>query len=237
MKLLCLISLLCCHLGFAANQKIVIGVPQYAPPYVMVESPQIFSGFDIDLMNEICSRLQWDCEYKPMKIKAFFSALTDQTIDFLIGAIAITRDRRQQFLFSIPYMICEAGFSVLESSSINNVGDLQGKRVGVLKERIYYDFLSRNFLNQFTIVPYERYTEIFLAARNGDIDAVFGNYYSALYMDHQWPNELKVLKEHFPVGEGLGIATLPANKAKMDQINKVLLQIQADGTFSKNIQL
>ncbi len=219
-----------CNLSFAANPTVTVGTPLFNPPYVMVSGSTV-AGFDIDLMNAICARLQWNCNYLPLKFPLLLDAVANNKVDFAIGSIVMTSERRQRFNFSIPYLICDGGFSLLAGNSINSVNDLRGKRVGVLKAREYYQYLSENFINQFTIVPYDQYQNIFLDLKSGKIDAVFGNYFSALYLDHQYPSELKILPQHFQVGEGLGIIASPSNQDKLEQINQVLLQFQADGTF------
>lgn len=229
MKFLSLICCFYCSFSFA-EKPIVIGVPLFDPPYV-VATATVTEGFDIDLMNAICSRLGWACEYLPLRIPGVLEAVQQNKVDFAIGSIVITADRRQQFAFSIPYLVCDGGFTTLADSGLHNLSDLQGKRVGALRLKEYYEYLTENFTDQFTIVPFDTYQDIILALKNRKIDAVFGNYYSALYLDHQYPHELTIFKEHYSVGEGLGIIASPNNRDKIHLINKTLLQFQADGTF------
>ncbi|ASQ47186.1 transporter substrate-binding domain-containing protein [Legionella clemsonensis] len=230
MKFLCLACCFFCSFCLADTPKVTIGSPLFDPPYI-ITSTSVIQGFDIDLMNTICSRLQWECQYKPLKFVDLLAAVRNNQVDLAIGSIVITPERMQEFIFSTPYLPCDGGFTVLKNSAINNLNDLQGKRIGVLRAREYYPYLSENFINQFTIVPYSNYQDLFLDLKSGKIDAVFGNYFSTLYLAHQYPDDVKVLKEHFQVGEGLGIVASPVNQEKIDQINKVILQLQADGTF------
>ncbi|RMX17896.1 arginine ABC transporter substrate-binding protein [Legionella jordanis] len=233
MKLLCLIILLILTVRVSANQTFIFAVPKYDPPYVMGGTPEVLEGFDINLVKEICSRLSWNCSFKRFAIPDLFGALFNNEADYIIGGMVITAERRQQFRFSLPYMICYGGFTTLKESPIHAPEDLLGKKVGIVKEREYGRYLSENFGNKFELIPFDTYPDIFLALKNGQIDAIFGNYYSLLFLQHQYPDEVNVLDVRYPVGEGLGIATLPANEEQIKQINQVLLQIQADGTFVK----
>ncbi|WP_083191084.1 transporter substrate-binding domain-containing protein [Legionella jamestowniensis] len=230
MKFFCLACCFLCNFSFSANPKVIIGTPIFNPPYV-ITSLSATQGFDIDLMNAICTKLQWQCQYKPLKFVNLLNAVRNNQVDLAIGSIVITPERRQEFVFSLPYLPCDGGFTVLKSSPINTIDELQGKRVGALRSREYYQYITENFINQFTVVPYDVYQNIFLDLKDGKIDAVFGNYFTALYLAHQYPEDAKVLKEHFQVGEGLGVVASPINQDKIEQINKVLLQLQADGTF------
>ncbi|MDI9818723.1 MULTISPECIES: transporter substrate-binding domain-containing protein [unclassified Legionella] len=230
MKKICLILLtFCCFYTFA-NTKIRIGVPLFAPPFVSADKTYMAEGFDIDLMNAICIRLQWQCEYLPMKYTSLFSALEEKKIDFAIGGIVIP-DKQQAFLFSLPYLVCQGSFILPKKNPAAKVIDLQGKRVGALIGRGYIDYLSQNFIGQFTVVPYPIQADLVADLHDGKIDAAFINYFSALYVEHEYPEQVKLLKEHFEVGDGLGIVSLPGNKALMDQVNHVLLQFQSDGTY------
>ncbi|AHE66292.1 transporter substrate-binding domain-containing protein [Legionella oakridgensis] len=212
---------------------IKIGTPIYDPPYAVNDKTTGVSGADIDLMNIICSRLKWDCDYVPMRYYELFPALEAGKIDFAIGALIITADKQEKYLFTLPYMISEGGFLLTANNPINSVNELQGKRIGALQGREYINYLSQNFLGKFTIVGYERPAELVTDLYNGKVDAMFANYLTILYLQHQYPEYTKVLKEHFKIGNGLGIATLPANKAQVEQINKILLQFGSDGTFIK----
>lgn len=232
MKSIRLIILILCSFSFTVNATIKIGTPIFAPPFVL-NNGIYAEGFDIDLMNALCKRLQWQCEFIPMKFYELFPALEQSKIDFAIGAMVISPEGESEFLYSVPYMISEGGFLLLADSPIKSLNDLQGKRVGALKGREYINFLYNSFPIQITVVPYQFYDNLMLDLKNNKIDAVFINYYGSLYLEHQYPEKIRALKEHFQVGEGIGIVTMPTNKDKMDKINNLLLQFQSDGTFIK----
>lgn len=231
MKNICFIILLCCFC-IATQAKVRIGAPKYDPPYSFNEPKQELMGFDIDYMKKVCQRLSWDCEFIPMKYTVLKTALEENKIDFAVGAIVITTNQQNNIIFSIPYLTSEAGFLVRQGSSVNNVGELRDKRVGALRGRAYIEYLNEHFNQQITIVPYDKFTSIATDLHDDKIDAIFMNYLSALYIKQQFSDKVRVLAEHFQVGEGLGVATLPANKDKIEQINKVILQFQTDGTFT-----
>jgi len=231
MKKFCFIILLSC-LYISTHAAIKVGTPNYDPPFVLDDPANGVSGFDIDYMKKICDHLKWECTFVPMKYSKLSAALQDNQIDFAVGALIISPDKQQDFLFSIPYLISEAGFLVKIDSPITKVSDLEGKSVGAMDGKAYITYLQEHFGNKMTVVPYNFFNLIALDLQNEKINAIFMNYMSALYIQHQYPDKITILNEHFPVGEGIGIMTLPANKDKIDQINKVILQFQGDGTFA-----
>jgi arginine transport system substrate-binding protein len=232
MKKICFILVLCCF-WISANAAIRIGVPLYAPPFVQLFDPRNgLSGFDIDLMKMVCSRLSWDCNFIPMKYDKLLPALKENKIDFAIGSIVITPEKQQTFLFSTPYLMSDAGFLVMKDSPIKTVSELKGKSVGVVKGKAYMSFLQAKFPDEISVVPYDVFRKLAFDLSSGKIDAVCMNYMGALFIENQQSGAVKVLGEHFRFGGGMGIAAMPTNKDNMDKINKVILQFQKDGTFT-----
>lgn len=231
MKNICFVILLCCFC-ISTHAKIRIGAPNFDPPYSIKDPLQEVSGFDIDYMEKIYQRLSWDCEFISMKYIVLKEALQENKIDFAIGSMVITPNQQNNLIFSLPYLTSDAGFLVNKDSSINKVSELRDKRVGAIHGKAYFEYLNEHFNRQVTVVPYEEFTSIAKDLHDEKIDAIFLNYLSALYLKQQLPDKIRVLSEHFQVGDGIGIAALPANKDKIEQINKVILQFQTDGTFT-----
>ncbi len=186
------------------------------------------------MMSNICDQLKWQCEFVPTPFAQLLGSLQNNTIDYALGALVITPERRQQLLFSLPYMPSEGGFLLLETSPINSLQEFSGKKIGVMQGREYFHYAVDNFSRLATIIPYTDINAMVLDLTGGKIDAIFMNYLGGLYVEHQHPDEVKVLKDSYSVGEGLGIATLPSNTAGIQQINKIILKFSADGTFIRS---
>jgi ABC-type amino acid transport substrate-binding protein len=88
----------------------LIGRTTQNPPFSsLADQKDHFYGFDIDIMGEICGRLQLKCKYKPLLFNELFTEIAAKKIDLAIAAIIITPNR-QQFLFSLPYLKSYARF-------------------------------------------------------------------------------------------------------------------------------
>ncbi|KTC65839.1 arginine ABC transporter substrate-binding protein (plasmid) [Legionella adelaidensis] len=224
--MLLMVTLTC----FSAVQ---IGVPIYDPPFSVNDPVSGPRGADINLMNEVCKRLAWTCSYTPMRYFDLYPALLKNQVDFVIGSLVITSDKKTEFSFSIPYLVAKGSFLVLASSKVESVEDLKGQSVGALTGRVYIDYLQQNFIGELTTIPFEDQSNMVLALKSEKIAAIFINHLSAAYLQNQHSDIIKILPEEYNVGEGLGIAATLENNDKIDEINKVLLQIQSDGTFIK----
>lgn len=215
----------------SVNASVKIGTPIYDPPFVVNNPAYPIGGFDIQLMNIICARLHWQCQYIGMRYYELFPALQANKVDFLLGAIIITPYSQSQYLFSIPYMPSSAGFITMQQAPFRHAKDLVGKKVGCLKGKEYFNYLEQNFVDQFTVVPFEQPRDLIQALTSNTIDAIFMNTYTAMFFMHQYPTNIRVLPEKFSLGDGIAIATTMENREQMDQINVVLEQILNDGTF------
>lgn len=222
------------YLAFSLNAAVIrIGTPLFTPPFVVNTEPMSVQGFDIEFMNLICKALNWQCEYIAIKDNDFLRALVANQIDLAIGGLVITLTTSPTFQFSLPYLPSKAGFVFLSPTVFNSIDELRGKRIGAIDGTLYNTFLTHDFPFPVTSQTYPDYGALILGIKNGDIDAAFINYYTALYLAHQYPSIVRALSQHIDLGYGIGIAALSSNANKIEQINRMILQFQNNGTFTK----
>ncbi|KTD27009.1 MULTISPECIES: transporter substrate-binding domain-containing protein [Legionella] len=227
-----IILLLCCiFCSSFLHATVKIGTPVFAPPFAVNVQHYMLEGFDIELMNLICSDLNWQCEFIPVQNNDLFSALNQNQVDFIIGGLTITPERQLLYLFSQPYLPSEGGFIVPNQSAIYTISDLQNKRIATLRGRVYGPFLAQNSPVPIKIVTYAIYDDLMLAVKNGEADAAFINYYTALYIEHRYPDLARVLHRPFDLGYGIGIATSFNNADKIEQINQMLTKYESNGVY------
>lgn len=219
------LSLLFCSPLHAYN----VGVLDFDPPYVYSPS----QGFDIDLTKAICTRLKTQCHLIPMNYHQFFTALTNGQIDFAIGAIFINND--PQYLFSLPYIVGLGQFMALKSSPIQTVNDLKNKITGVLEGNpsgsAFVDFLNKKYPGQFQIKDFGSVNDLVTALSNHEIAAAYLRHSSVRYWTQSDTGLFKPLGPVDTVGEGMGVMSIPQNSALIQQINVILKQMEADGSY------
>ena len=87
--------------AFAAGPKTLrIGTdPTYAP-FEMKNAQGQLVGFDIDLANEICKRMETKCTFVESDFDALIPSLKAKKIDAIISSLSITDKRQQEIAFS-----------------------------------------------------------------------------------------------------------------------------------------
>ncbi|KGP62991.1 ABC transporter substrate-binding protein [Legionella norrlandica] len=232
MKRLMLFILFICNF-YAYGKPLIIGVPEFAPPFVSTSSGgTVFYGFNIDLMNSICKIIRMECAYKGMNLQKLFTSLNTGEVDIVLAPTPIVPTYNSDYIFSIPYLPSNVQFVTLKSNNtINTVKDLKGKKIGVLKYTLYGGLLEDNFQNLFELVEFPKIADMATALTNQDIDAVVLNANVAKYALSNSTTELKLIGEEVPIGNGYGILSLKKNAPLIKEINSALLKIEENGTY------
>lgn len=217
-----------------AATTIMVGTPPYSPPFVMLgDNKAHYTGFDIDLLDEICRRIDAKCQYKAMSYEGVFNGLLDGSIDIAIGGITITAGRESQFLFSLPYLASYAQFITNSASSIRSIQDLNGKRIGLGSGTIFENLINDAFGQSVTIKTYNFLSEMLMALGSDEVDALILDRATAETWYANSNDSYRLVGRRIPQGLGYGILTTKNRGNLITLINRALLAMEADGTYLK----
>jgi polar amino acid transport system substrate-binding protein/glutamate/aspartate transport system substrate-binding protein len=157
---------------------------QDAPPFSYVAgNAAVPAGFIVDLCRAVAAGIgkQLGIEikeaYVPVTSTDRFDAIVDNKADLLCEATTQTLKRRETVSFSIPTFADGASF-IIQPSGPKDIGDLAGKKVGVLAgtttEAELRHALTEKQLNT-EIVPAKTHQEGFDAIQKGAIAAYFAD--------------------------------------------------------------
>lgn len=226
-----LLYLICTTIAF--SQTLVIGSSKYNPPFetwVNKDNQYYAYGYDIDFMNEICRRLNYVCEFKPYGFDQLFTSLKNREVDAVISAIIVTDNRKELFAFSLPYLESSAQYLTNTKSAINKMTDLVGKKIAARADTPYGKLAGRE-TQYSTVVSYDSTEDMFIALQNNEVDACIMDYQEAKNWLASNPGIYKFIGKRIPIGDGYAIMlNLDQTKLKED-INRVILEMEADGTF------
>lgn len=211
-------------------QNLVIGTINDDPPFEYQDETKNLSGFDIDVMHELCKKTGNECTFKTLNFHQLFESLERKEIDLAIAAIVITPERKKQLLFSIPYKRNDQQFITLASSTLKDSSQLRGKRVGIYKGAPEDAYVYSRFKGDINIKLYSDVDDLLSALKMKQVDAVVLEYHRAKY----WlsvTNDFKSLGRQFEAGEGYGIAARLGSGNLIQQINSALERMENDGTY------
>lgn len=223
----------------AESQPLRIAISSFTPPFVMQSSYNQFYGFDIAMIEYVCTALQRRCQYVPMHLDEILPAINNRSVDLAVSSIVIKPSRSRVVLFSIPYMISQGQFiggTALTKQTVNSQV-LTNKKIGVVRGSVYEDQIKLMEINQLRVVPYQSGDQMIAALKSGYIDLGFLDSHTAQYWQDNSSGSLHTLGKSFPVGFGLGIMASSADIGLIQAVDIALLRYQNSADFKTNYNL
>lgn len=231
MKKLLLAALIAGSAMAAQAKDITFAMEPSYPPFELTNEKGEIIGFDVDVANAICKEIQANCSFKSHAFDALIQGLKQKRFDAAISAMDITEARAKQVLFSDPYYDSSASFIAVKGKA-----DLaSAKNVGVQNGTTFQQYVVAE-AKQYAPKSYASLQDAILDLKNGRIDIIFGD--TAVLADMLSKEENlafvgdKVTNQKY-FGNGLGIATNLKNKELVEQLNKGLAAIKANGEYQK----
>ncbi|QMT61807.1 transporter substrate-binding domain-containing protein [Legionella sp. PC997] len=213
----------------AYSNTVIVGVSKSAPPFSAIDGSNHYFGFCIDLMDEICKRLNITCEYKPVTMKNQLAILNAGDIDITFPPSPIPQSLSANYVYSLPFMTSDGQFLTM-SSNIKTIKDLKNKKIGTLEASDLEDTLAL-YTSRDNIKSYPKISLMITALLNNNVDAIILNINIFKYLTINKVINFKPVGKPIVLGNGYGILALPKNTALINGINKVLLQMENDGTY------
>lgn len=217
-------------------KDLIIGTISHAPPFEFQDEKKGLSGFDIDIMNELCKRMDVHCTFKLYDFHRLLNILQQGKVDLAIASIVITPERSQQFLFSLPYKINSLQLVTLATAKYQNYAQLKNKRIGVYKGPIAQLFIAQKLDGQAEVQQYDDVEDLYSALENKEVDAIAVELERAVY----WlanTQGFKMIGKPVHIGEGYGIAAPLGQTQLIEQINQQIKNMEQDGTYLKIYKL
>ncbi|MDC9588979.1 arginine ABC transporter substrate-binding protein [Xenorhabdus sp. XENO-10] len=202
------------------------------PPFEFIDANNKIQGFDVDLANAICAKLNTKCTFSNQAFDSLIPSLKFRRFDALMAGIDITPDRQKQVDFTHTYYDNSAIFIAIKGK-FDQIIALKGKQVGIQNGTTHQKYLMEQH-KEIKTVPYDSYQNAILDLKNGRIDAVFGD----TAVVNEWLKKNQELntvgnkvtdKNYF--GIGLGIAVRKGNTELLGKLNKALAEVKQDGTY------
>lgn len=194
-------------------------------PYEYHEGDQVV-GIDVEIAQAIAEKLGLTLEVEDMEFDSIIAAVNSGKAHIGVAGMTITEDRLKNVDFSDPYTTATQVIIVQEGSEIAGADDLEGKTIGVQLGTTGDIFASD--VEGASIEQYNKGMDAVQALANGTIDAVIIDNEPAKQFVSKTEG-LKILEEEF-VTEEYAIAVAKGNEELLDDINKALDAIIADGT-------
>ena len=110
-----------------------VGFDAEFPPYGYMDENGDYTGFDLELAQEVCDRRGWELVKQPVDWDSKDMELSSGSIDCIWNGFTMN-GREDAYTFSVPYVDNSQVFVVKSDAGITTFDDLAGKIVGVQKD-------------------------------------------------------------------------------------------------------
>ncbi|MFP4353623.1 MAG: ABC transporter substrate-binding protein/permease [Phycisphaerae bacterium] len=205
------------------------------PPFSFYDSQGNLVGYDVDVSRTISQQMGRPLEIVTTEWDFILPGLLAGEYDAIIGSMAITEERAQKVLFSIPYYTSGAQLFLQRSNphDVYSIWEAEGKslRLGVVRGETYETYL-RNHHPGIDIRTYKSSNDIFLDMETGQLDGFVTDKLVGTYQARQagrpfvWVGDL--LYE-----EQMAIPVVKSDPALLGEINAALQEMQRSGRLKE----
>lgn len=225
----------------AGRTTFTVGFDAEFPPYGSLdEATGEYVGFDLDLAAEVCARNGWELVKQPIDWDAKDMELSSGAIDCIWNGFTMN-GREDQYTWSVPYVDNSQVFVVAADSGIATFDDLAGKNVGVQKDSSALAALEDEESPEnielaasfSSLTQYADYNTGFMDLEAGAIDALALDIGVANFQISSREAGAYVVLDKALSLEQYGVGFLLGNESLRDQVQKTLLEMVEDGTFTQ----
>ena len=233
---ICILSLT--SLASAQGKKeIVIASEGAYPPFNVMDSNNKLQGFDIDIANALCEKMQVKCTIVAQDWDGMIPALLAKKFDAVVASMTITEERKKQIDFTDRYYRTPLSVAVAKDSPIKDTtpASMKGKSVGAQSsttQSIYAEDVYGKAGADAKLYPTQDEANADLA--NGRLDAsVADKFVLVEWLKNTGKDCCKLLGDIEGTTSEAGIAIRKEDKELKEKFNKAIKDIVADGTYKK----
>ena len=220
--------------GAVDTGTLIVGFDASYPPYGYRDDDGEYTGFDLELAQEVASRNDWEVQLEPIDWDAKDTLLDSGAINCIWNGFTM-EGRENDYTFSSPYMLNGQVIVVRADSGIESFDDLAGKAVITQVDSAAYNVLAGEDAAQAELAAsfgsletIGDYNTAFMQLESGAVDAVACDLSIAAYQLAAKPDAYVQLdeslsEEHYAVGFKLG------DEATAETVTETLRAMDEEG--------
>ena len=214
---------------------LTVGTNAEFPPFEYVDDNGEPDGFDMALIKAVGEKLGVTVEVENMEFASLISSIGSK-IDVAIAGMTVTDERKESVDFSDSYYEAVQYVILPEGSEIATADDLKNKAIGV-QLGTTGDFIASD-IEGATVSQYNKAVDAVNDLINGRVDCVIIDKNPALVFEGKFEGQITAVDgaqfDFEP--EQYAIAMPKGDAALVEQVNKALEEIKADGTFDELVK-
>lgn len=220
------------------DDTFVVGFNSQFPPFGYVDDNAEYTGFDIELAQEVARRNNWSFKPQPIidwNTKKF--ELDSREVDCIWSEFTIN-GREDEYLWSEPYFNNTKLVIVRGDSGVESIDELNGSILEVQQGSSILNTIAKNeTLNKTfsSINEVDGYDTAFMDLQSGVCDVIIIDYALGKYMVTEKYTNAKILDQPLS-DEVYGVAFGKGDVGLRNQVQDTLNEMYEDGTVEKIAQ-
>lgn len=216
-----------------SEDVIVMGTNATFPPFEEIQGNEIV-GFDVDISKIIAEKLGKTLKVEDMEFNQLLGAVASGKVDFVAAGMTVDEERAKQVDFSDNYFVSKQVIIVKEDNdNIVEAEDLVDKKVGVqlgtTGDIFVSGYTSEENGGTIEVIQFDKGALAVAELSLGKIDAVVLDEEPAKKIVANYEG-VKIIEAPF-INENYALAVKKGNTELLEDINEILAEIQADGTY------
>ncbi len=220
--------------GTKEEGKFIVGFDQEFPPMGFMGEDGEYTGFDLELAEEVAERLNLKFVAQPVNWDAKDLELSSGTIDCIWNGFTMT-GRENKYTFSKPYLNNRQVIVVNADSDIQTMEELAGKTVEVQADSSAEAALKENTALSDTFEKMQTvpdYNTAMMELEQGAVDAIAMDEVVAAYQIQSREGQFRILEEEI-TSEEYAVGFLKGNTELKEKVDQALAEMSEDGTLAE----
>jgi His/Glu/Gln/Arg/opine family amino acid ABC transporter permease subunit len=212
------------------NSRLRLAMSGAFQPFSTTDAAGKLVGFDAEMARELAREMGYAPQLIQTDWAGIQAGLQTGKYDLICGSMAITPQRLEKMLFSLPYYV--SGAQIFTRRDNDN---LRGSRIGVTEDSTYARYIEKHpdLFPRVSIFTYGSEAEIIAAMNTDKIDAfVSDRIVGGFYIQQGAAGDIRPWGDLL-YREAVGIAARPDSPALIRQVNLALLALVQNGTYEK----
>ncbi|AOE82760.1 ABC transporter substrate-binding protein [Pseudomonas sp. TCU-HL1] len=228
---------LCGVVATAQAETLRIATEGAYPPFNYVDSNNQLHGFDVDIANALCAKMQVECQLVAQDWDGIIPALLAKKYDAVVASMVITEERQKKVSFTDRYYRTKLAVAVARGSELKDTQpeSLKGRVVGAQSsttQGMYAEDIYGAAGAEVKLYPSQ--DEANADLNTGRLDALVHDKFPLLdWLAKDGKDCCTLLGDIQGTDDEVAIAVRQEDNALRERLNKALAEIIKDGTYQQ----
>ena len=213
------------------EEKLIMVTEASFAPYEYYSDGKIV-GVDVDIASEIAKEMGKKLVVKDVAFDSIIHEVKSGKADIGVAGISYSEERAKQVDFSVNYTTSKQVVIVRKNSKINDVSEINNKRIAVQLGSVADLYVSEEYDNK-NIIRQKKYLAAIQDLKDNKVDCVVMDELPAKQIVSE-NNDIRILDEAL-AEDNYGIIVDKGNSELLEVINRVINRLKEEGKIDEYV--